>query len=234
LQTDIERVPRDIKEVPLHDGDEIAVRETRIKVSIRSTSREYPPTEIFIHPKTTDVANKDVALFVLNIPQSTQHILSGGETQLSPLVGSILTKIKQHPSSASLLLLKYINDGFLMAFPAVSDALSLAIMLLELSKQLHVHLHMAVHWGGVKIRTDGDIFGREVHRVYRIEGIQMSDQIQPAPSGEPLPAENRVLITKEGFDQVSDSERERFRPVGIFQLKGFEEACQLWSLSAER
>jgi class 3 adenylate cyclase len=231
LQTSIEQIPRDIKEIPLHDGDEIAVRETRIKVSIRSVSKEYPPTEIFMHPKTTEAANKEVALFVLNIPQPTQDIL-GGETQLSPLVGSILTKIKQHPSSASLLFLKYMNDGFLMAFPAVSEALSLAVMLLELSKQLDIHIHMAVHWGIVKIRPDGDIFGREVHRVYRIEGVQMSNQIQPAPSGETLPVDNRILITEEGLDQISVSEREQFRLVGTFQLRGFEESCQLWVLSA--
>jgi class 3 adenylate cyclase len=231
LHAGIEQAPRDIKEIPLHDGDEIAVRETRIKVSIRSASRDYPPTEIFIHPKSAEITNKEIALFVLNIPQSTQQILSGGETQLSPLVGSILAKIKQHSSSPSLLLLKYINDGFLMAFPTISEALSLALMLLELSKQLQIRVYMALHWGIVKIRADGDIFGREVHRVYRIEGVQSPEQIHSAPSGEPLPVDNRILITEEGLGQINDSKRERFRSVGTFQLKGFEEACPLWVLS---
>lgn len=233
LQPGIEQASPDIKEIPLKDGDEVAVGETRIKISIRTTAKEYPPTEIFIHSKIPEAANKEVALFVLNIPQLPQDVLSEGETHLSPLVGHILTKIKYHPSSASLLFLKYMNDGFLMAFPAASEALSLAVMLLEVSKELEVCIYMALHWGVVKVRTDGDMFGNEIHRVYRIQGVQTPDQRQTATSAEHLPVESRILITPEGLGQLCDAERERFRPVGTFQLKGFDEDCQLWVLSGE-
>jgi class 3 adenylate cyclase len=98
---------------------------------------------------------------------------------------------------------------------------------------MNAHLRMAVHWGAVKTRPNGDVFGREVHRVYRIESVQMQDQIEPAPSNEVLPADNRILITQQGLEQLSDPDQLKFRPAGTFRLKGFDEFCQLWVLHKE-
>lgn len=222
-----------IKEVVLKNGDEIAVRDTRIKISIQSSSGEDPSAEILVPSKTSLIANKEVALFALNIRELTQNILDNGRTQTSPLIGNILTRIKTHSSSSDLLFLKYMGDGFLMAFPTVCNALSLALALLEIPAHMDVHIHMALHWGTVKSGPKGDVLGREVHRVYRIEDVQIQDQIEPTPSNETLPADNRILITQEGLEQLSDPDRLKFKPAGTFQLKGFDEYCQLWVLYKE-
>lgn len=232
-QADTTQALPGVKEVFLKDGDEIAVRDTRIKISIQPISKEDPSAEILVPSKTSLTANQEVALLALNIGKLAQDILDNGRTQTSPLIGSILTKIKSHFSSSELLFLKYMGDGFLMAFPTVCDALSLALALLDLPEYLNVHIHMALHWGTVKSGPKGDILGREVHRVYRIENIQMSDQIEPVASSEVLSDDNRILITQEGLEQLSDPDRLKFRPAGTFQLKGFDEFCQLWVLQKE-
>ena len=133
----------------------------------------------------------------------------------------------------NLIFLKYMGDGFLMVFPSVSDALSLALTLLEIPVYLDVHIRMALHWGTVKSSPNGDVLGREVHRVYRLESVEMKDQIEPAPSNEVLPAENRILITQEGLEQLSDPDQLNFRPAGTFQLRGFDDPCQLWVLDKD-
>ena len=233
-QAGVKQAPHGVNEVDLKDGDEIAVRDTRIKISIRPSTREARSAEILMPSKTPLIADRKVALFVLNVPQSTQQILNtGGGTQLSPLIGKILTRIKTHPSSSELIFLKYMGDGFLMVFPSVSDALSLALTLLEIPVHLDVHIRMALHWGTVKSSPNGDVLGREVHRVYRLESVEMKDQIEPAPSNEELPAENRILITQEGLKQLSDPDQLKFRSAGTFQLKGFDDPCQIWVLDKE-
>jgi len=234
LQPGIEQAPHDIKEVSLEDSDQIAVRDTRIKVFIRSTPKEQISSDILMHSKNALVADKEVALFVLNVPQPAQQIQEQGETKLSSLIGNILTKVKRHSSSADLLFLKYMGDGFFMAFPTVSDALSLALTLLEVPVHLDVHIRIALHWGLVKTRPNRDVFGSEVHRVYRIENVQMQSQIKPPASKNVLPVDNRILITKQGLEQLGDSDRNSFKPAGTFQLKGFDESCELWVLYKEK
>ena len=89
-------------------------------------------------------------------------------------------------------------------------------------------MRVALNWGDVKTGPDGDVLGKEVHRVCRIEGVGIQARVEPAEPVEAFPIVDRILITAEGLAQLHPTERERFRPVGAFHLKGFDELCQLW------
>jgi class 3 adenylate cyclase len=89
---------------------------------------------------------------------------------------------------------------------------------------------MALHWGPVRIGSDGDVLGVEVHRLSRLEGVQIQDQVESVAYEEALPKDDRILITKQGFERLDDSDQARFRPAGTFRLESFDEFCELWVL----
>jgi len=211
-------------ELVLDDGDEIVVRETRITIAIRPTSGPEPATSIIAHTQGS-VQDREVALLVLTIPQSLHNASPQSETLFSSLIGAILTRIKRHPASQALLFLKYLEKGLLMAFSTMADAGDLAQDLLESPAHSNEPIRMALHWGVVRTRPNGDIFGREVHRVYRIEGVRI-------PESEPDGSKSDyLLITQQGLAQLPDAEQRTFRSAGRFQLEGFDDPCELWILT---
>jgi len=228
--TGIKQSPNGIKEVQLKNGDEIAVGDTRIKVSIQPDAIEKTWTDKILYSTIKLTARREVALLILDLVQSTQYILNVGDTYFSALIGSIHNRIKAHSSFSDLTFLKCTGDGFLMVFQTIPAAFSLASTFLEIPVHPDVHVRMALHWGAVKTGPNGVVLGTEVHRTYRIEGVQMQDQIVPAAYTEALPADNRILITKQGLERLTGFDQAKFRSAGTFRLKGFKKFCELWVL----
>lgn len=195
---------------------------------------ERPEAGTVMYSVIQPTLQKEVALFVLDLERSTQYVLNAGDTSFSQLIGSIHRRVKAHVSSSDLIFLKCTGDGFLMVFTAISAAFALASTFLEMPIRSNLHIRMALHWGTVKIGPEGDVLGAEVHRVYRVEGVKVEDQIDPMADTPPLPASDRILITRQGLEQLSDSDQQKFRPAGKFQLKGFNKPCELWVYSYDR
>jgi class 3 adenylate cyclase len=173
--------------------------------------------------------DREVALLLLTLPQASHPSTPQGETLFSSLVGTILTRVKRHPASGKLLFLKYLEKGLLMAFPGISEAFQMALEFLEPLPTMNELIRMALHCGEVRIRSNGDVFGREVHRVYRMEGVRPQDQSSSIAS---LFQQNYLLITQQGLAQLSEHEQRSFTSAGIFQLEGLDETCELWILSS--
>jgi class 3 adenylate cyclase len=174
---------------------------------------------------------KEVALLVLDLEHSTQYVLDAGDTSFSQLIGSIYRRVNAHASSSDLIFLKCTGDGFLMVFTTIPAAFALAATFLEIPVHPNMHIRMALHWGTVKIGPEGDVLGAEVHRVCRVEGVKAEDQIDPMADTAPLPDSDRILVTREGLKQLAVSDQKKFRATGKFQLKGFNESCELWVYS---
>lgn len=173
-------------------------------------------------------AKKEVALFVLDVVGSTQHIVSMGDTYFGTVIGNIFSKVKAHPAASQLIFLKGTGDGFLAVFHSIAAAFSVASSFLKTQVHPLIRVRMALHWGTVKTGPNGDVIGTEVHKVCRIEGLKKADQIALPVDKEPFPIGERILITQQGLEQLNDSDRSKFRPAGTFRLKGFNESCELW------
>jgi len=175
-------------------------------------------------------STQEVAMLVLDLVQSTQFVLDFGDTYFSTLIGNIHTMVKKHPSASDLIFMKSTGDGFLAVFTKMSAAFSLASAFLESYTYQDIRVRMALHWGTVKVGSDGDVLGREVHRVHRIEGVKVDDRIDPAEDGIVLPNSERILMSTQGLEQLDASVRTKFKPAGKFRLKGFDDPCELWML----
>ena len=228
---DVRQAP--INEVRLQDGDRISVGTTHIQVKITPLfRRESAP------PQKTHSA-RDVALLVLDLVQSTQHLLKIGDQEFSTLIGKFRARFQEHHSSSELLSLKGTGDGFLGVYRSPSAAFALASEFLQVPVSSDVQVRMALHWGTVTSIPDGTFIGQNVQRMYHLEGLQVSDHISsmketkflPASDEEDtklFPATNRVLITRPALKLLNESERRKCREVGLFRLKELDESCRLW------
>lgn len=175
-------------------------------------------------------SSKEVALLVLDLEQSSAYIRKVGDTNFSNIIETLYRRIKTHHSSSEIVFLKNTGDGFLVVFHTVSAAFSLALAFLETPVAQDLPIRVGLHWGSVKTGPDGDVLGVEVHRVFRIEGVQVQDRVESPGYDITLPASERILITRQGLEQLDKSNREKLRPAGKFRLKGFSEFCELWVL----
>jgi class 3 adenylate cyclase len=175
-------------------------------------------------------STKPVALLVLDIIQSTQFVHQFGDTNFNVVIGSIYQRFKRHESLQDMIFLKYTSDGFFAAFTTIPAAFAIATTFLVTPIHQDVHVRMALHWGQVKTGPDGDVVGVEVQRVYRIEGVKKDDQLDPTEDTG-LPPHNRILVSQEAIEQFQISDRQRFRQIGSFRLKGFDKPCKLWVYS---
>jgi class 3 adenylate cyclase len=228
----------------LHFGarelEQIVKSEVAAWIIRRGETEEYSPTEAIdavpsskseiVFTTMKPASSRVVALLVLDIAGSTSLVLHFGDSFFNALIGNIYSRFKQHESAAEMNFLKCTGDGFLSVFTTVPAAFSVASVFLESPVHEEVHVRMALHWGEVRTGPDGDVLGVEVHRVCRVEGVKVENQIDPA-AYEPLPPENRILATKEVLDRLNAPDQQRFRPAGRFRLKGFDESCKLWVCS---
>jgi len=228
--------------------EEIGLSESTITVEAVPEQKPQPPPQEGpyqpikdLKPSSIDAAimysimqpssSREVALFVLDLEKPSEYIQEIGDTSFSNLIGSIYRRIKKHHLASDLVFLKTTGDGFLAVFHRAQTAFSLASDFLKTQIHQDVSIRMALHWGTVKTGPDGDVLGAEVHRLFRIESVQEQDRIELAEHGEPLPSTERFLVTKQVVEQLDEAAKAKLRAAGKFQLKGFNEPCELWMLS---
>ena len=176
---------------------------------------------------------RELALLVLDVAESTKYIVHMGDTHFSTLIGLLFSRVKNHPLSTDLFSLKGTGDGFLAAFHSLASAYTIATTFLTSPVAPNIHVRMALHWGAVKIGTDGDILGIEVQRVSRMESLGIQDRVASEESDKIFPDVDRILMTRQGLEQLGEEQRANFTPIGNFRLPGFHELCQIWVLTQD-
>jgi class 3 adenylate cyclase len=150
-------------------------------------------------------------------------------------MGAIFRRVRKHPSSSELILLKSTGDGFLAVYQSIPAAFSLARTYLEQPLQSSIQFRMALHWGTVNTGPDGDILGTEVRRIFRVENMQKEDCVAPTASTDAdFSAVDRILATKPVIDRLPAPERSQFHQAGTFRLNhSGEGCCDLWVWHAQ-
>lgn len=211
-----------------------AFREIGIPESLIHALDKYPEKALaagtVVYSVIQPISQRNVALLILDVVESTRYILDKGDTEFSTLIGKIFQRVKTHSSASELIFLKCTGDGFLAVFHTVSSACALAFSFLESPINPDAPVRMALHWGSVKIRPNENVSGTELQKVSQIERVKMEDQIKPAEDKETFPETERILATNEALEQLSDSDKTKFRYAGKFRLEGFKELYELWIL----
>lgn len=202
-------------------------RESRSDVEVREERAADQEGEVLLSVMP-EVPQMAAALLVLDLVQSTRFVRDSGDTLFGHFIGRIHRIFQVHDSANELLFLKCTGDGFLAVYRTISTALSVARNFLGSDELKETSIRIALHHGDVKTGPGGDPLGVEVHRVFRVEGVQEADRAEMESSQGRLCEMDRILATRQALDRMNSEERNAFQSAGSFRLKGFDEPCELW------
>lgn len=232
-QQRMSRNPED-RQGELEEREEAPAREEKTPITRPDTpiNAAAPPSEgsIFYSIMPLESDRKDIALLVLDLEGLSEYLREVGDTYFSNTVGKMYNRVKKHAAAKDLLFLKSTGGGFLAVFTTAVSAFALAKSFLDSPVRADIHVRMALHWGLVKVAPDGDVLGVEVHRAFRIQNVQMPEQVDAAYDGAPIPFSDRIVITADCLERLEKPEQAKFRYAGRYKLKGFEETSDIWVL----
>lgn len=171
---------------------------------------------------------KKVALIVVDVVRSTVFVAKYGDTVFCNLIYRINNLFRKHDTSKCLLFLKSTGDGFFAAYESVLSALKVANEILKRENYLDLRFRIAIHHGEATKGPGGDLFGKEVHRVFRMEGVKQSDCVDNNTERGQLPEFNRIIMSKEALSQIGAKNQSKFKSAGNFHLKGFDNPFPIW------
>ncbi|MBL8149605.1 MAG: AAA family ATPase, partial [Blastocatellia bacterium] len=215
-------------------GDTVYINESSDKESLVLTTNQRKTlelksiltVEVAMNEMFTHTEEREVAMLLLDIvyPSSTSTNL--GDTLFSQNVTDLHNALRQHLKDIDFL--KCTGDGFLVICKTVPLALEIAEAFRTLPKNESIKIRLMIHYGLVKISAEGDPFGRDVHKLFRIEEVEDSDRLETAPFDLKLPPPSRIRLTKAAIDHLPEQIASRFGRVGLFRLKAFEEPEEIW------
>jgi serine/threonine protein kinase/class 3 adenylate cyclase len=172
-------------------------------------------------PETTHRAT--VAMLLIDIVDSTALVERHGDTMLVNYLREIRDKLIRAPNNPARVI-KGTGDGFLVVYDNVAAAL-LAVRMLDSAAEPG-GLRMVVHCGEVRLGA-ADVYGAEVHRLFRLEKLDEHRRVGP-PGGITLPTPGRALLSSAAFREVPLPEQATYERVGSFRIKGFKDPAEVW------
>ncbi|PRP91145.1 Serine/threonine-protein kinase PrkC [Enhygromyxa salina] len=165
-----------------------------------------------------------VAMLLVDIVASTEYVERHGDTMLVEYLCGIREALTAD-GTESPRVVKGVGDGFLVVYDSVRDALLGAHALFGGAED-PAALRTVVHCGEVHVGA-GDVYGAEVHRLFRLEKVAEDARVGP-PGSVTLPIPGRTLLSAAAVAALPDAEQAGFERVGAFRIKGFEEPAEVW------
>jgi serine/threonine protein kinase/class 3 adenylate cyclase len=209
---------------PLHANQSAArgARIARERVDDRRERIDVEDAEDDGPPETTHRAT--VAMLLIDIVDSTALVERHGDTMLVDYLREIRDKLTREPNNPPRVV-KGTGDGYLVVYDNVAAAL-LAVRNLLDSNLEPGSLRMVVHCGEVRLGA-ADVYGAEVHRLFRLEKLDEHRRVGP-PGEITLPTPGRALLSSAAVRELPQPEQATFERVGSFRIKGFEEPAEVW------
>ncbi|WP_106092204.1 P-loop ATPase, Sll1717 family [Enhygromyxa salina] len=171
-----------------------------------------------------------VAMLLIDIVASTEFVEHHGDTMLVEFLRDI-RDVLTHDSHEAPRVIKGVGDGYLVVYGTVSGALASARALLG-GLEDRSSLRLVVHWGDVHVGA-ADVYGVEVHRLFRLEKVAERARVGP-PGPVTLPTPGRVMLSSAAVESLPREQRGGFERVGTFRIKGFEDPAEVWVESEPR
>jgi len=166
----------------------------------------------------------DVAMLLIDIVKSTRMVVELGDTHFVEHLRSLRSALRLDDEQLAPRLLKGTGDGYLAVYDTVAAALDAAR---RLRREIDAAgLRLVIHRGRVRVGSE-DVFGSEVHRLFRLESLDEDARIG-GRSNETLPVIGRVLLSRSALGDLPAEQRIEFVRVGAFELQGFDEPEEVW------
>ena len=209
--------------IRLSDGDQITIGDQVFKVRQPVVISEAHKTDV-MQGTAWEIENIPCWLLVADIRGFSPLSRQMRTEDLDVLVGTWMLSCKEIVENHQGIINKYLGDGFLAYWrePATTPTEIVAVIsaLKELQRNESPASRLVVHFGpvaigGVASMGEESLIGSEVNLIFRLEKLASS-------LGEPCCMSESASLKLNGLVQT--------RPLGEFELKGFEGKCAFYAL----
>ncbi len=166
-------------------------------------------------------STQSLAVLFADIAGSTRLYEELGDGPAKHLIGRGLAAMSERAAAAGGRLVKTIGDEILCTFPDATAAARAGLGMHEALFRVHpakpLVAYVGLHWGEV-IQENGDIFGDAVNVASRVVNLRRPRE---------------TLTTASTLNQLESDLRTRARRIDRVQLKGKEEAFEIYELVLE-
>ena len=189
-----------------------------------NTSMAIVETGATTEPQWAASGRADVAMLLVDIVKSTRMLVERGDTHFVEQLRAMREALRLDDPQLGPRLVKGTGDGYLAVYDTVSTALEAARRLRREVDALG--LRLVIHRGRVRVGSE-DVFGSEVHRLFRLESLGEEARVG-GRTEETLPVIGRVLLSRSALGELPAEQRVQFVRVGAFELQGFDEPEEVW------
>jgi adenylate cyclase len=209
--------------IRLGDGDQVTIGDQVFKLRQPLAISEEYKTDL-LQRTLREIENIPCWLLVADIRGFTPLSRHMQSADLDVLLGAWIFSCKEIIENQRGTINKYLGDGFLSYWPedatTPQEIVAVISALKELQRKEWPEFRFVVHFGAVAIggvasMGEESLMGGEVNLIFRLEKLASS-------LGEPC-ALSEAASTKLG-------ELVPVRPLGEFELKGFDEKCAFFGL----
>jgi|GEM_PF-2067963 len=178
------------------------------------------------------------AIFVLDLHDSSKMAdLFGDEIVMK--INKALKKVTIPAANKyKATFIKGTGDGFLITFECPENALRTAVDIMTKVNKFNeskkddkdkIDIRIGLNYGECNIEPNGDRLGHSVNIAFRIEGLKYQDVKKDKISKKDFPEVNRVFISENLYDIVTDMNYE-FKYIGSYNLKGIRGAHKIYQV----
>ena len=183
------------------------------------------------------------AIVVIDMCNSTEIVTRYGNEFSFGLLKTLAQMVSASAQKAGCCFQKGTGDGFLLTFPATSNAVGFAREVLDRIKASNaiveptkkIDLRISVHFGECKLDPAGDRLGLAVNTAFRVEGLKSEGLIplEGSMKKEEMPLKNRIFLTETVATELQDMAGIELRLVGLFELKGITGLHRIFMLTSK-
>ena len=209
--------------VRLTDGDQITIGDQVFRVRQPVAISEAYKTDL-VQRTLREIETIPCWLLVADIRGFTPLSRQMQSEDLDVLLGAWIFSCKEIIENQHGIINKYLGDGFLAYWPEAAtsgeEVVAVISALKELQRKKWPEFRFVVHFGsvatgGVASMGEESLMGGEVNLIFRLEKLASS-------LGEPCALSEKAHTKLRGLVAT--------RPLGEFELKGFEGKCEFFAL----
>ncbi len=228
-----------LKSAEVKVGDVIRIGNTYIKISELAQTNAAEQK----HAKETQNISMEVFVFI-EIVGVTVKIITGEDRVVLKHKKNLIKCLMRYLKERKPKYMRNMENGFLIIFSSLKSALGFACdFLKELTGKTDeyyknairtgVHLQLGIHYGKSKKLPNGERIGSGIEKALRLSSVTPDDKHKTIMGGitkNLVPQVDRIFISEEVFQMVSDDSDYEMQFIGYFDFEGFEKSQKVYEI----
>jgi class 3 adenylate cyclase len=224
----------------IESGSTFILGKSWIEIVVLSKNKKEVKVDISNHTTSYIETKKTEAILVLDRAESTKLADKYGDDASMKMTEALNNITIPTAKRCRSTYIKGTGDGFMITFQRPDKALEAAEEILAGIKKFNkkkkegqrLDIRIGMSYGSCNIEPDGDRHSHAINMAFRIEGVQYRDlkKDKKLMNTATFPKNDRIFISQDYFDVLKPIDKNKFKYIGEYKLKGFSGTHPLYQL----